>query len=73
MKRIYSLALITAFLLLSLGAICQPPPPPSNPSDPAPPVGGSAPVGSGSLILFTLAAAYASRKVYFLHSETETK
>ncbi|MEI6060959.1 MAG: hypothetical protein WCR72_09635 [Bacteroidota bacterium] len=69
MKRIYSLVLITGFLLLSLGAISQPPPPPSNPSDPAPPVGGSAAIENGSFILFTLAAAYAIRKVYVIHAK----
>ncbi len=73
MKKLFSLVLITGFLLLSLGAISQPPPPPSNPSDPAPPVGGSAPVGSGSLVLLILACAYAGRKVYVLKTEADTE
>jgi hypothetical protein len=74
MKKIYSIALITGFLLLSLGAISQPPPPPNNPKDAAPgnaPVGTTAPVGSGTLLLIGLAAAYAGRKMYVMHASEE--
>jgi hypothetical protein len=34
------------------------------------PVGPSAPIGSGTFILLTLAAAYAGRKVYVVRTET---
>jgi len=73
MKKIYNLVLVTGMLLLSLGAVSQPPPPPGNPSSDV--VGGNAPVGapvgSGTIILITLAAAYAGRKAYQLHTESE--
>jgi hypothetical protein len=77
MKKLYSLILITVFLMLSLGGISQPPPPPSNPSTtPAgnAPVGqANAPIGNGTLILLLLAAAYGGRKVYVLHSQPEVQ
>lgn len=62
--------------MLSLGAESQPPPPPSNPSTTggnAPVGSSSAPTGNGTLILFVLAAAYASRKVYLLRPAVEMK
>ena len=74
MKRINSLVLIFGFLLLSLGAISQPPPPPSDPSDSNHnlPVGSpGAPIGNGSILLITLALAYAAGKIYTYRSEKE--
>ena len=72
MKKIYSLVLITGFLLLSLGAIAQPPPPPNNPTTSGNvPVGGGAPIGSGTLILLSMAALYGGHKVYALRSTSE--
>ena len=75
MKKLYSLILITVFLMLSLGGISQPPPPPGNPSNLSgtanAPVG--APIGNGTLILLLLAAAYGGRKVYVLHSQPEVQ
>ena len=77
MKKLYSLILITVFLMLSLGAISQPPPPPGDPSTSPTgnaPVGqANAPIGNGTLILFLLAAAYGGRKVYVLHSQPEVQ
>lgn len=61
--KIKILATLGLILMLSASGICQPPPPPSDPKEYAPgnaPVG--APVGNGTLILITLAAAYALRK-----------
>jgi len=70
MKKIHRLILMTGILLLSLGSIAQPPPPPGNPASDV--VGGNAPVGapigSGTVILITLAAAYAIRKVYVMRT-----
>ena len=74
MKKIYSLILVTGLLLLSLGAISQPPPPPSDPSDSNHnlPVGSpGAPIGNGSILLITLALAYAAGKVYTYRTEKE--
>lgn len=43
----------------------SPPPPPPNPAGGGNgPVGGSAPVGSGLIILFVLGAAYGAKKLY---------
>ena len=76
MKKTYSLILIISFILLSLGAISQPPPPPANPQTGGTgnsPVGApGAPIGNGTLILFALAAAYAARKVYMLRPSDDT-
>ena len=74
MKKIYSLVLITAFLLLSLGAISQPPPPPTDPSTGGnAPVGttSGAPIGSGTVLLLGMAALYGGRKIYLLQKEEE--
>jgi hypothetical protein len=64
---------IAGFLLMSIGAISQPPPPPNDPSNPGggpnAPVG--APIGSGTLLLIGLAAAYAGRKMYIHQSKEE--
>ncbi|MEI6060724.1 MAG: hypothetical protein WCR72_08450 [Bacteroidota bacterium] len=70
MKKTYSLILITGFLLLSLGAISQPPPPQTgNNNFTNAKVGGGAPIENGSFILLTLAMAYAARKVYVMRSK----
>ena len=47
----------------------QVPPTPSNHESEGGPVGGSAPIGDGTLILIFLAAAYASRKVYLIRKK----
>ncbi len=74
MKIIQSLTLITGFLLLSLGAISQPPPPPGNPSTSGnAPVGSGAPIGSGTMLLIGFAAAYGARKVYVHHNSKESE
>jgi len=60
----YFLILLTGILFLSIGAIAQPPPPPSNPSDSGNnlPVGSpGAPVGNGAGILLLLGLAYTAR------------
>ena len=65
MKKILNLILVAAFLVLSIDAPAQaPPPPPSNPSTTGNnvPVGGNAPIGSGLLVLLALGAAYGARK-----------
>lgn len=67
MKKIFSLILVTVFLVLSFDAISQggPPPPPVDPSaigGSNPPVGGNAPVGSGLIMMLALGAAYGIKK-----------
>lgn len=73
MKKIYRLTIFTGLLLINLLTFSQPPPPPNNPTliGENAPVGGGAPIGSGTMLLVGLAVAYAGRKIYVLHSETE--
>jgi hypothetical protein len=46
-----------------------PPPPPNSSSGQTGPVGGSAPVGNGTLLLLTLALAYAGIKIQSLQKD----
>ena len=64
-KPKYTLLLICGILLLSLGSIAQPPPPPGNPSENnSLPVGSpGAPVGNGAGILILLGLVYGATKV----------
>ena len=83
MKHNFKILIIAAFLAIApiilFAAKDNPPPHPhqaqgvGNP-DPGdgpggPPVG--APIGNGTIILFTLAMAYAGRKVYVMRTEEE--
>jgi hypothetical protein len=70
MKKHLKTALFTAFLLIApLVMLAQTPPHPNN-GGTAPgtstntPVGGGAPIGSGTLLLIGLAGLYGSKKVY---------
>lgn len=73
MKKILSLILVAAFVTLSLGVIAQPPPPPdpSGGANPNTPVGATAPVGSGMLLLIGMAGLYGGKKVYTLWQNKE--
>jgi hypothetical protein len=74
MKKLYNLILITGFLFCNLGAFSQPPPPPPDPSGNGNiPVGGGAPVGSGTLLLIGMAALYGGSKVYTMRSTEESE
>jgi hypothetical protein len=66
MKKIFSICILLLFLAISLGAIAQPPPPPSNPSNLGnQPVGSAAaPVGNGIGLLIALSALYGAKKLY---------
>lgn len=72
MKKILRLVLVIGFLVFSFNALAQyPPHPPTDPSVAGNlPVGGTAtaPIGSGTLILLTLAIAYGGWKMYPRHS-----
>lgn len=60
-------ALITITLLtINLATSQAPPTPPSDPSNGGTggPVGGGAPIGSGIVLLITLAAGYGGKKVF---------
>jgi hypothetical protein len=63
MKKLIVLSVLAIFFSLTLLAQA-PPPPPSNAGTGGGPVGGSAPVGSGLVLLITLAAGYGAKKVF---------
>ena len=75
MKRIIiNLVVIVFFTLLSTTAVlasAPPPPPPGGPGTGELPIGGSAPVGSGLVILLSMGAAYGAKKVYQLRKKEE--
>ncbi len=62
--KILALGLTLGFIIgLSNISIPQPPPPPDH-GDPGDVPGGTAPVGSGLVLLIGMGAAYGSRKLY---------
>lgn len=67
MKKIFSLIVVTVFLVFSLNTLAQTPPHPTT--DPSAggnlPVGGSAgaPIGSGLVLMLAMSAAYGLKKV----------
>ncbi len=62
MKKII---IVTVFLAISSFALLAqaPPNPPANAGSNGGPVGGNAPIGSGIVLLITLAAGYSAKKV----------
>jgi len=78
MKRSFKILIITALMAIApVLLMSQTPPHPGDgtggdPTNGGTTVGGNppagAPVGNGTLILLTLAAAYAGRKVYVMQS-----
>ena len=74
MKKILIIAAIAIGLSFSSIVSAQAPPHPGGGNPPGSgntPVGGGAPVGNGTFILFALALAYASRKVYVMRGTAE--
>jgi hypothetical protein len=66
-KTLFGLILIGIFFLLSFPLLAQDPPPPpggghGQGGNQTP--GGSAPVGSGLVVMIALGAAYGSKKIY---------
>ena len=51
-------------LFLAVGTLVAQPPPPPDPGGGDIPIGGSLPIGSGAIILFTLGVGYAAKKAY---------
>ena len=67
MKRsIIKLLIVTAIIAFPLvSAIAAPPPPPPPGGGGGDiPIGGTAPIGSGVVLLITMGAAYGAKKVY---------
>lgn len=63
-KKVLMLALVN-LLIMGSPLLSQAPPPPDR-DDIGGPVGGSAPIGDGTIILIFLAVVYAIRKAYLL-------
>lgn len=67
MKTLSIKVLLIGFLLFASGSLIAQPPPPAggqhNQQGDAP-MGGNAPIGSGAVILLTMAAAYGGRKIF---------
>jgi len=76
MKKIFKVtALIAVLLFISYLAQAQPGPGVQSGSGPVlgGPIGGGAPVGSGTVILFALAGVYAAKKASRLKIKTAEK
>ena len=73
MKRTFKILIITAFLAITPLYMFADPPHVGGDLPPGGPVGppASAPIGNGTFILLTLAAAYAGRKVYVMRTAEE--
>ncbi|MEI6750139.1 MAG: hypothetical protein WCM93_13355 [Bacteroidota bacterium] len=77
MKRHFIVLIITAFLLITpILMFAQAPPHPNGGAAPGAvtnntPVGGGAPVGSGTMLLIGLAGLYGSKKVYSMRKSLE--
>lgn len=66
-KSIVNLIITGLLILVPViysNASAPPPPPPPGPGGTDVPIGGTAPVGSGLIILISMGAAYGAKKVY---------
>jgi hypothetical protein len=72
-KILIKFAFVTAIIFASSTFLLAqgPPNPPGDPSLQGPPVGGSAPIGSGIGIMLMLAGGYGARKVYDMRKKLE--
>lgn len=71
MKKLYKPFLIVLFTIASVSLFSQaPPPPPPDHGETGNQNGGTAPIGSGLVILLGLGVAYGARKVYHLNKES---
>lgn len=67
--NIITILTIAFFLSHNFTLLAQPPDPPSGSNTQTNKLGGSAPIGSGLMILLGLGAAYGGRKLYNLRKE----
>ncbi len=75
-KNFIAIILTSFFFVLSFVITAQTTSPPEDPgTDPAntgsTPLGGSAPIGGGTLILIGLGAVYGGKKVYKLYKDNQ--
>jgi len=66
---IFTVLIISLFLLIPVSNATEPGNPPVGPGAGDEPIGGGAPIGSGTLILIALGAAYGGKKVYDMNKE----
>jgi len=73
-KALYTLVIFASLIIVpvisSLASAPPPPPPPSGPGTDTP-IGGSAPVGSGLVMLLSMGAAYGAKKVFDARKKIE--
>lgn len=73
-KALVNLIVITAMIVLpalTAASSSPPPPPPGGPGTGDIPIGGSAPVGSGLVLLLSMGAAYGAKKLYDARKKIE--
>jgi hypothetical protein len=66
-KAILNLILVGVLIIVPViivSASDPPPPPPPGPGGDGLPIGGTAPIGSGIVMLISMGAAYGAKKVY---------
>jgi hypothetical protein len=67
-KTIFNLILVGLLIIVPVifvsASAPPPPPPPGGPSGTDIPIGGSAPIGSGLVMLISMGIAYGSKKIY---------
>lgn len=70
-KIVIKIALISFLVIASQNIFSQPPDPPGNGhgQNGDQPAGGNAPIGSGMVILMSMAVAYGSKKYYNMHHQ----
>jgi len=68
-KNIISTIMIMSMLLIPLFTIADEPGDPGSEPSGQTPIGGGAPIGSGTFILIALGAAYGGKKVYDINKE----
>ena len=64
------LLIIVPVIMASASAPPPPPPPPGGPSG-STPIGGTAPIGSGIVMLLSMGAAYGAKKVFDARKKLE--
>jgi len=65
-KAILNLIIIGLLIIVPviIASASSPPPPPPGPGTGDTPIGGTAPIGSGIVLLISMGAAYGAKKIY---------
>jgi hypothetical protein len=72
-KAILNLILVGLLIIVPVIMVSasSPPPPPPGPGTGDDPIGGTAPVGSGLVLLISMGAAYGAKKIYNARKKLE--